>query len=77
MIVLDASVLVELLLGTETGRSAAGLIADPRVGLHVPQLTAYDALYVVLAEALDSVLLSCDVWLAHVSGLVLRVQLVP
>ena len=29
MIVLDASALVELLLGTEQGRSIAGRIADP------------------------------------------------
>lgn len=38
MIVLDASTLVELLLGTEAGRSIADRIADPALALHVPHL---------------------------------------
>lgn len=38
MIVLDASALVELLLGTATGRIVAEKIADPEVGVHVPHL---------------------------------------
>lgn len=38
MIVLDASALIELLLGTATGRRIALRIADPGVGLHVPHL---------------------------------------
>jgi predicted nucleic acid-binding protein len=38
MIVLDASALVELLLGTRRGRSVATRIADPELGLHVPHL---------------------------------------
>jgi predicted nucleic acid-binding protein len=38
MIVLDASALVELLLGTESGRSIASRIADPEVALHVPHV---------------------------------------
>ena len=38
MIVLDASALVELLLGTEQGRSIGARIADPALGLHVPHL---------------------------------------
>ena len=38
MIVLDASALVELLLGTEQGRSIGARIADPTLGLHVPHL---------------------------------------
>lgn len=38
MIVLDASALVELLLGTESGRSIASRIADPEVALHIPHL---------------------------------------
>ena len=115
MIVLDASAILELLLGTELGRSVANRIADPalqafthpisltskvaqavrryvqkgeldrgaaRVAFqdlraldierhaHEPlldrvwslreNLTAYDAVYVALAEALDTVLLTCD-----------------
>jgi predicted nucleic acid-binding protein len=38
VIVLDASALVELLLGTSAGRSTATRIADPEVSLHVPHL---------------------------------------
>ena len=38
MIVLDASTLVELVVGTELGREIAGRIADPAIGLHVPHL---------------------------------------
>jgi predicted nucleic acid-binding protein len=38
VIVLDASTLVELLLGTEHGRRVAARIADPTLGLHVPHL---------------------------------------
>jgi predicted nucleic acid-binding protein len=128
--VLDASALVELLLGTQTGRSIAARIADPAQGLHVPHLadvevvqvlrrlvrereldlasataaidnllsldverhghepllervwalranlTAYDAVYVALAEALDCTLLTCDGSLARAPGLSRRVQLV-
>ena len=38
MIVLDASALVELLLGTEQGRLIADRIVDTTLGLHVPHL---------------------------------------
>ena len=38
VIVLDASALVELLVGTAAGRIVAARIADPAVGLHVPHL---------------------------------------
>ncbi len=38
MIVLDASAIVELLLGTNQGRSVGDRVADPAVGLHVPHL---------------------------------------
>lgn len=38
MIVLDGSALVELVLGTPTGRAVATRIADPALGLHVPHL---------------------------------------
>jgi len=130
VIVLDASALVELLLGTQAGRSIADRIADPALSLHVPHLadvevaqalrryvrdgaldaplaataledlraldlerhgheplldrvwelrdnvTAYDAVYVALAEALQCPLLTCDGRLARAPGLSRRVQLV-
>jgi predicted nucleic acid-binding protein len=129
MIVLDASALVELLLGTEMGRSVATRIADPAISLHVPHLadvevaqtlrryvreggldaasgaeaiddlsaldlqrhshepllgrvwalrqnlTAYDAVYVALAEALDAKLLTCDSRVARAPGMARRVEL--
>ena len=130
MIVLDASALVELLLGTSQGHTIAGRITDPRLGLHTPHLadvevaqalrryvregaldavsaasaladlraldlerhsheplldrvwalrenvTAYDAVYVALAEALDAPLLTCDGRLARAPGMQGRVELV-
>lgn len=130
MRVLDASALVELLLGTEAGRKVASRVADPTLALHVPHLadvevaqalrryvldgalpaesaaaaledlraldlerhaheplldrvwalrdnlTAHDAVYVALAEALDCTLLTCDGGLARAPGLSRRVQLV-
>jgi predicted nucleic acid-binding protein len=130
MIVLDASAAVELLLGTEMGRSIAARIADPALGLHAPHivdvevaqalrryvhdgevdpraaraaledlrsldlewhsheplldrvwalrqnLTAYDAVYVALAEALDAILLTCDGKLARAPGTRIRIELV-
>jgi predicted nucleic acid-binding protein len=130
MIVLDASALVELLLGTIRGRSIGARLADPALGLHAPHLvdvevaqalrryvregdldadsaasaledlrsldlerhaheplldrvwalrqnlTAYDAVYVALAEALDTTLLTCDGRLARAPGVAGRVELV-
>ena len=130
MIVLDASCLVELLVGTPQGRFIAARIADPSQSLHVPHLadveiaqtlrrlvrdkeidadeavmaiedlrlldlerhaheplldriwalrgnlSAYDAVYVALAEALDTTLLTCDRRLARAPGLAGRVELV-
>ena len=127
---LDASAVVELLLGTEAGRSVAARIGDPELSLHVPHLvdveavqalrryvrageldaaeaaaaledlsrldlerhaheplldrvwalrenlTAYDAVYVALAEALGASLLTCDGRLARAPGLGRRVELV-
>jgi predicted nucleic acid-binding protein len=131
VIVLDASAIVELLLGTNPGRAIAARIADPALGLHVPHLadievaqalrryvregaldaasaasaledlrsldlerhaheplldriwalrenlTAYDGAYVALAEALDTILLTCDGRLARAPGVARRVELVP
>ena len=130
MIVLDASALLELLLGTKRGRFVAGRVADPALGLHVPHLvdveiaqalrryvrqgelqpeeafsalqdlraldlerhaheplldrvwalranlTAYDAVYLALAEALDAPLLTCDARLARAPGVGSRTELV-
>jgi predicted nucleic acid-binding protein len=130
VIVLDASAVVELLLGTPVGRAIAGRIADPAVPLHIPHLTdvevaqalrryarkgeigeadgeqaivdlreldlerhpheplmervwalrdnvtAYDAVYLALAEALDATLLTCDAALARVPGIGARVEVV-
>ena len=130
MIVLDASALVELLLGTEQGQSVGVRIADPALGLHTPHLadvevaqtlrryvregdldpasaaaalddlhaldleqhaheplldrvwslrqnlTAYDAVYVALAEILETILLTCDCKLARAPGIAGRVELV-
>jgi predicted nucleic acid-binding protein len=130
MIVLDASALVELLLGTTPGHKIAARIADPSLGLHTPHLadvevaqalrryvregaldsdtaasaltdlrsldlerhaheplldrvwslrknvTAYDAVYVALAEALDAPLVTCDGRLARAPGIRARVELV-
>ncbi len=130
MIVLDASAVVELLLGTATGRAIAERLVDPTLSLHAPHLidvevaqamrryvrggrldaeaaahaledlrlldlerhphealldrvwslrenmTAYDAVYVALAEALDSMLLTCDGKLARAPGMSRRIELV-
>ncbi len=130
MIVLDASAIVELLIGTSRGQAVAARIADAALGLHVPHLadvevaqalrryqrdgeleageaasaidhlgqldlerhshepllqrvwalrenlTAYDAVYVALAEALDTKVLTCDGRLARAPGLGRRVELV-
>jgi predicted nucleic acid-binding protein len=130
MTVLDASAVVELLLGTERGRGVAARIADPKLGLDAPHLldvevaqalrrlvaageldtetaalvldhlvsldierhshewllgrvwnlrenlTAYDAVYVALAEALDTTLLTCDARLRRAPGLAARVEVV-
>ena len=130
MIVLDASAVLELLLGTKQGRSVAARIADPELGLHAPHLvdveiaqalrryvregeldpaaaitalqdlrsldverhpheplldrvwalrdnlTAYDAVYVALAEALDANLLTCDARLARATSVGRRTELV-
>lgn len=130
MIVLDASAVLELLLGTTHGHRIAVRIADPTLGLHAPHLvdievaqalrryvmsgqldvvaatsalenfrefdlerhehepllprvwalrqnlTAYDAVYVALAEALDTTLLTCDGRLARAPGVKKRAELI-
>jgi predicted nucleic acid-binding protein len=47
VIVLDASVVVELVLGTSTGRDVADRIADSRLGLHAPHLLDVEVAQVV------------------------------
>ena len=130
MIVLDASALLELLIGTARGAAIADRIADPAISLHVPHLadlevaqalrryeregdldaggaeaalealaqldverhphepllrrvwalrgnlTAYDAAYVALAEALDAKVITCDARLARAPGVARCVELV-
>jgi predicted nucleic acid-binding protein len=130
VIVLDASVVVELVLGTSTGRALGERLAEPTLELHAPHLvdvevtqvvrryalagavararaelaldhleeldmvrhehgplisrawalrhnlTAYDAMYVALAEALDAPLLTGDRRLASASGHAARVEVV-
>lgn len=130
MIVLDASALVELVLGTAAGRQVGERIADPTEGLHAPHLadvevaqalrryarngeldaeaaaealtafraldlqrhahepllqrvwelrqnlSAYDAVYVALAECLDTVVLTCDRALARAPGMARRARLI-
>lgn len=127
--VLDASVAVELVLGTALGRAIAERIADPSLSLDVPHLldvevaqvvrryvlrgrvtadggrraledlrmldlarhphdallpriwalrdnvSAYDAAYVALAEALEAPLLTCDRGLARSVGHTARIEL--
>jgi predicted nucleic acid-binding protein len=128
MIVLDASALVELLLGTAVGRAIASRIASPEVSLHAPHLadvevtqalrrlvregdidadsaraaladlraldverhaheplldrmwalrdnlTAYDAAYVALAEAMEATLVTCDGRLARAPRMARRAE---
>lgn len=130
MIVLDASAILELLLGTPAGMEVAAHIEDAGVGLHVPHLldvevaqvlrryvresqvtaadaaaalrhfrdldltrhaheplldriwelrhnfSAYDAVYVALAEVLNAPLLTSDRRLAHAPGLKRRAILI-
>jgi predicted nucleic acid-binding protein len=130
VIVLDASVVVELVLGTSRGQAIAARIADSTVDLHAPHLldvevaqvvrryvlagqvtvdrgraafdhlrsldlerhphdvllpriwslkhnlTAYDAAYVALAEALDAPLLTTDRKLVASTGHAARIELV-
>lgn len=131
MTVLDASAVVEVLLGTALGRSVADRIADPRLSLDAPHLldvevaqalrrlvnageleveaaavalddlraldierhaheplldrvwalrdnlTVYDAVYVALAEALDTTLLTCDARVGRAPGIAARVEVIP
>jgi predicted nucleic acid-binding protein len=128
LIVLDASALLELLLGTSAGKQLAGRLDSPSESLHVPHvadleilnalrrllragridarraegalrhlaeldldrhphelllqrvwalrdnLSAYDAIYVALAEALGCPLLTRDARLARSAGIRCRIE---
>jgi predicted nucleic acid-binding protein len=130
MIVLDASAVLELLLGTPAGVEVSARVADAALALHVPHLvdvevaqvlrryvreaqltgddaanalgdlrdlnltrhahepllervwelrnnlSAYDAVYLALAETLDASLLTCDRRLAHAPGVRRRAILI-
>ena len=130
MSVLDASAVVELLLGTERGREVAARIVDPQLSLDAPHLldvevaqalrrlvsagdveaetaeaalhdlvmldierhshewllgrvwslrenlTACDAVYVALAEALDTTVVTCDARLRRAPGIGTRVDVI-
>ncbi|MEO5822633.1 MAG: type II toxin-antitoxin system VapC family toxin [Vicinamibacteraceae bacterium] len=130
MIVLDASAVLELLLGTPAGVEVGAHLVDSSVALHVPHLidievaqvlrryvreaqlsaadaadaigdlrdlnltrhaheplldriwdlrdnfSAYDAVYVALAEVLDASLVTCDRRLAHAPGMKKRAILI-
>jgi predicted nucleic acid-binding protein len=130
MTVLDASAVIELLLGSERGHAIAARIAEPSLALHIPHLadlevaqalrryvrdgdldarraeealadlrsldverhaheplldrvwalrtnlTAYDAVYLALAEALDTSVLTCDARLSRSPVAAGRVDLI-
>lgn len=79
MIVVDASAVIELLLRTPAGRQIEARLFDRPAPLHAPlltrmwalrsNLTAHDAAYVALAEALGAVLVTRDTRLGRVPGL--------
>ena len=71
----DAADAVEHLLALDFQRhSHEGLVA--RAWALRRNLTAYDAMYVALAEALDATLLTCDGRLARAAGVRARVEIV-
>jgi predicted nucleic acid-binding protein len=130
VIVLDASAVLELLLGTPAGLEVGARLVDASVALHAPHLidievaqvlrryvreaqltaedaaaavtdlrdlnltrhahepllgriwdlrdnfSAYDAVYVALAEVLDASLITCDRRLAHAPGMKKRAILI-
>jgi predicted nucleic acid-binding protein len=65
----DAAVALEDLRSLDLERHAHEPLLD-RVWALRHNLSAYDAVYVALAEVLDTVLLTCDGWLARAPGAV-------
>jgi len=70
-----AAAALENLLSLDLERHGHEPLLD-RVWALRANLTAYDAVYVALAEALDSTLLTCDGRLARAPGVSKRVELV-
>ena len=68
MIVLDASAVLEFLLGTPAGADIARRMASPRETLH--------AAYLALAEALAAPLLTADARLGRARGHRARIEVV-
>lgn len=66
---------VDLLRRLKVGRHPVGPLV-PRVWAHRHNLTAYDAVYVALAEALERPLLTCDGRLGDAPGHVAEVRIV-
>ena len=71
----DAAIALEDLRSLDLERHAHEPLLD-RVWALRQNLSAYDAVYVALAEGLDTVLLTCDGRLARAPGLAHRVELV-
>jgi predicted nucleic acid-binding protein len=71
----DAATALEELRSLDLQRHAHEPLLD-RVWALRKNLSAYDAVYVALAEVLDTVLLTCDARLARAPGTARRVELV-
>ena len=71
----DAEAAIEDLLALDLQRhSHEGLLE--RAWVLRANLTAYDAMYVALAEALDATLVTCDARLSRAAGIKARIQVV-
>jgi predicted nucleic acid-binding protein len=71
----DARVALEELSALDLERHAHEPLLD-RIWALRKNLTAYDATYVALAEALDAILLTCDGRLARAPGIGVKVDLI-
>ena len=71
----DAAAALEDLRALDLQRHAHEPLLE-RVWELRPNLSAYDAVYIALAEVLDTVLLTCDSRLARAPGVARRVELV-
>ena len=71
----DARVALEELSALDLERHAHEPLLD-RIWALRKNLTAYDATYIALAEALDATLLTCDGRLARAPGIGVRVDLI-
>ena len=71
----DAEAAIEDLLALDLQRHSHEGLLERSWALR-GNLTAYDAMYVALAEALDATLITCDGRLARASGIKARVEVV-